>query len=60
MSTNNLFGILSAGTMWWWNVTGTLDNSSKARFHGCDKRIGAELASSLCDADTAFIKAVYR
>ena len=60
MSTNNLFGILSARTMSWWNVTGTLDDSSKARFHACDKRIGADLASSLCGADMAFIQAVYR
>jgi hypothetical protein len=48
VSTNNLFGILSARTMSWRNVTGTLDDSSKARFH------------ARASADMAFIPAVYR
>jgi hypothetical protein len=60
MSTNHLFGILSARTMSWWNVTGTLDDSSKAQFQACDKRIGADLASISCGADMAFIQSVYR
>jgi hypothetical protein len=34
--------------MSWWNVTGTLDDSSKARFH------------ARASADMAFIPAVYR